>query len=374
MQVFKQGEETPEVDVEEEINPEIERIEKPFNPEDISVRTKPILVDQIVSRIKHKEINLSPEFQRIPGIWNKGDKCRLIESLLLRIPIPVFYVSADNRENWEVVDGVQRMSAMYDFLENKFPLSGLEYLTSLHGLKYEDLARNLQRRIGETQLTVNVIDPSTPSKVMFNIFIRINTGGLKLNGQEIRHAIISGQVRDYLMKLADCKEFLLATDESIGKSRMQDRECILRFLAFYLNSWEEYSMKSLDEFLINTMKRINELSDDELDELTMIFRQTMSAASSIFGDDAFRKRFDHKETRKPINKALFEAWSVGLARTSVTGIQELKKNRKEVRKDFMRLLREDASFRDSVSIATGNPRQVEKRFSEIQSLIREYTT
>ena len=374
MQVFKQGEETPEVDVEEEKNPEIEKIENPFNPEDISVRTTTILVDQIVSRIKHKEINLSPDFQRIPGIWNKVDKCRLIESLLLRIPIPVFYVSANNHEIWEVVDGVQRMSTIYSFLENEFPLTGLEYLTNQHGLKYASLPRNLQRRIGETQLTVNVIDPSTPSEVMFNIFFRINTGGLKLNGQEIRHAIIPGQVREYLKKLADCEEFLLATDRSIRKSRMQDRECILRFLAFYLNSWEEYSMKSLDQFLIRTMNKINELKKCQLDDLELTFMRTMDTARIIFGEDAFRKRLNRSDSRKPINRALFEAWSVGLARTSVSGIQELKKRRREIQEDLMKLLREDSEFQDSVTTSTGNPQKVNKRFKEVQSLIRKYTT
>lgn len=374
MQVFEEQEQAPKVYVEEEKSPEIDEIENPFNPEDISIRTKPILINQLVTRIQHEEINLSPEFQRIQGIWNKTDQSRLIESLLLRIPIPVFYVSADNRENWDVVDGVQRMTTMFEFLQNRFPLTRLEYLTHLHNLHYKDLPRNLQRRIGETELIVNIIDPKTPGEVIFNIFLRINTGGLKLNGQKIRHAIISGPVREYLKKLASCEEFLLATDESIGQSRMQDRECILRFLAFYLHSWEEYSIKSLDEFLINTMKKINPLSKDQRDELAFIFRQTVRAARRIFGSDACRKRIGLNENRRPINKALFETWSVGLARTSDSGIQELKINRKKVRQDFMELLREDVTFYNSVSVATGDPRQVKKRFGEIQFLIGKYTT
>ena len=122
------------------------------------------------------------------GIWSDAQKSRLIESLLLRIPIPVFYVSADESENWAVVDGVRRMSAINDFINGEYDLIGLEYLSELIGKKFEHLPRNMFRRISETQLVVNVIEPRTPVEVMFNIFHRINTGGMTLNGREIRHA------------------------------------------------------------------------------------------------------------------------------------------------------------------------------------------
>ena len=124
-------------------------IHRPFNPEKIKVRTLSIVVEQLASRIRHEEIDLTPEFQRMRGIWSNLRKSRLIESLLLRIPIPVFYVSADVDDNWSVVDGVQRMSTIYDFVEGSFALTGLEYLADLEGLPHEDLPRNMRRRIGE---------------------------------------------------------------------------------------------------------------------------------------------------------------------------------------------------------------------------------
>jgi Protein of unknown function DUF262 len=109
-------------------------IDRPFDPEKIKVKTKAALVDSIVSRIDHGEIDLAPDFQRHAGIWNLVRKARLIESLLLRIPLPVFYVAADANENWSVVDGLQRMTTINDFVNNKFKLSNLEYLTQLNGL------------------------------------------------------------------------------------------------------------------------------------------------------------------------------------------------------------------------------------------------
>ena len=344
-------------------------IDRPFNPEKIKVRTVPILVQQLVSRIGHKEIDLAPDFQRMRGIWSNVRKSRLIESLLLRIPIPVFYVSADEKDNWAVVDGVQRMSTIYDYLKGEFAFSGLEYLTEFNGVFYDTLPRNMHRRIDETQLIVNVIEPGTPVEVMFNIFHRINTGGMTLNGQEIRHALYPGPVRTYLQDLAETDEFLAATDYSITQIRMADRECVLRFLAFYISPWEDYTNNDLDGYLVEAMKKLNQMSEDDRDHLALVFKHTMGAATAIFNDDAFRKRNASDHRRRPINKALLEAWSVSLARCSPEQIKSLTKNKEIVRQGFMALLNDDQDFELAVSTSTGVPQRVWKRFTEVERLI-----
>ena len=150
-----------ESDVEEELEDPQEKITTPFNPEQIKIRTTQIVVEQLISRIKHEEIDLAPDFQRQAGIWNDERKSRLIESLLLRIPLPVFYVAADESEKWSVVDGIQRMKTIYDYVTGKFPLKRLEYLTKLNGCTHDELRRPLQRRISETQLIINVIESGT---------------------------------------------------------------------------------------------------------------------------------------------------------------------------------------------------------------------
>ncbi len=358
------------VEVENDEPNDIE-IKRPFNPEKIKVRTVNIVVDQIVTRIQYEEIDLSPDFQRLRGIWSDARKSRLIESLLLRIPIPVFYVSADEFENWAVVDGVQRMSAIYEFIKGKYALIGLEYFSELIGKKSEDIPRNMFRRISETQLVVNVIDPGTPVEVMFNIFHRINTGGMILNGQEIRHALNPGPARDYLKMLAESDEFLKATAYSIGKIRMADRECVLRFLAFYMNSWENYHNNDLDGYLVDAMKRINQMNQDERNKLEVTFIKAMKAAKEIFDTDAFRKRFNVDDRRKPVNKALFEIWGVGLAKCSPIEIRELKCRHRLVKRKFMNLLNDGQEFEKSISFSTGSPQRVKKRFKTIENLIRE---
>lgn len=349
---------------------EEEQISHPFKPEKIRIRTANYTIDQIVSRLAHDEIILTPSFQRRPDIWKPVDRSRLIESLLLRIPIPVFYVAADENEVWSVVDGLQRTSTIHDYIKNEFPLEHLEYLTGLDGNYYKDLSRPMQRRISETQLIVNIIEPETPEEVMFNIFRRINTGGLKLNGQEIRHALNPGLVLDYLEELAKTDEFLRATWYSIDNKRMADQECILRFLAFHIDPWEKYSTYSLDRYLGRAMRKINRMGESECDRLSADFKKAMCAAYDIFGWYAFRKRYSQHDRRRPINKALFEAWSVGLARRSDEEIEILVNNKEKIVQDFIWKM-EYRDFEAAISASTGDPVKVRKRFQVVDKIIGE---
>ena len=354
------------LEIEQEDSGEIKR---PFDPEKIKVRTVNVLVEQLVSRIAHEEIDLSPDFQRARGIWDSERRSRLIESLLLRIPLPVFYVAADQSENWSVVDGLQRTSTINDYVTGQFPLNYMEYLTKFDGLVFGDLPRTMQRRIRETQLIVNVIEPGTPEEVMFNIFHRINTGGLTLNGQEIRHALHPGPVRGYLQELALTEEFLSATDSSIKTHRMADRECVLRFLAFYIQPWEKYSANDLDGYLVVAMKKVNAMSPDKRADLLMEFKKAMRAAFDLFGRSAFRKQYRLRDRRRPVSKALFEAWSVGLARRSDEEIGVLADKRRAVIREFISLMKSDWEFEAAISASTGSPARVRKRFRAIDELI-----
>ena len=363
----------PDLGVEpERDDPEAGAVERPFVPTRIKIHTVPAVVGQLISRIEYGEIDLAPDFQRLSGIWNPERKRRLIESLLLRIPIPVFYVAADERDNWAVVDGVQRLSTIRDYVAGKFPLTRLEYRGELDGRRYDDLPRAMQRRIDETQFVVNVIEPATPPEVMFNIFRRINTGGMPLNGQEIRHALNPGPVREYLKQLASSTEFVYATARSIRPDRMSDRECVLRFLSFHMDPWEQYSADSLDSHLQTAMKALNAMTPDRLEALAADFRKAMSAARRIFGNDAFRKRYRRDAGRHQVSIALFETWAVQLARCSPEQIDGLADRGGDVRDRFMTLLNEDTEFEKAISVSTGTPQRIRKRFAAIRDLVQEF--
>ncbi len=238
---------------------------------------------------------------------------------------------------------------------------------------YENLPRNMQRRINETQLHCHVIQPGTPHEVMFNIFKRINTTGMPLSPQEIRHALNPGKARRFLKKLTDSQAFKQATNRSINDKRMADRECVLRFLAFYRTPPGQYK-SNLDIFLGKAMQDINNLSDEEYRALEYAFRNAMDTAQKIFKINneqyAFRKQTMDRTTRSPINKPLFETWSVSLAKLSDEQRQLLVDRKGNLNQKFIKLI-QDPEFDKSISLATGTANRVRTRFHYIEQLIQE---
>lgn len=348
-----------------------ERITDPFNPALIRVDTKPLTINLLLSRIENNELDLQPSFQRKDGIWTEGAQCRLIESLLIRIPLPAFYFDATDDDKWLVVDGLQRLTTLKRFIiDGTLRLNELEFLTFLQGMTFAELPRTYQRRIMETQLTVYLIEKGTPSEVKFNIFKRINTGGLPLSAQEIRHALNQGKATEILAQLAESPEFKRAIDNGIRNTRMADRECVLRFFAFTITPYSQYKAKEFDSFLNDCMADMNRMSDQELHKLTYQFLRAMIAAYDIFGPDAFRKRYELEATRYPINKALFESWSVNLSRLSDEDLRLLKARKHMLVVSFLRLMF-DQDFDRAISQGTGDIKKVNLRFSAIGQIIKE---
>lgn len=350
-----------------------EEITVPFDTSLIRVETKPSTIDLLVQRMKHNEIDLSPEFQRKSGIWKEAAQSKLIESLLIRIPLPAFYMDASEEEKWLVIDGLQRLTALKRFIVDKtMRLTGLEFLTQYHGKSYDELPRNFQRRIAETQVTVYLIEKGTPPKVKYNIFKRINTGGLPLSTQEIRHALNQGPATKYLERLADSEDFKIATGGSIRDERMADRECVLRFLAFAIVPYTEYKGNDFDSFLNERMADLNHMPKEKLDDLEERFFRALAAAYEIFGIHAFRKP-STKAWVNPINKALFEAWSVNFDKLPDRELALAVERREEIQRRFVELMN-DRDFEKSVSSSTGNVKAVKSRFGRIEDLLGEVTS
>lgn len=353
------------VEVEQEPETAAEpAIDKPWNPEQIRVSTSTFSLRNILDMIDEGSLELAPDFQR-GKVWKADQKSRLVESLLLQIPLPAFYFAEDSDGAFRVVDGLQRLSTLHAFVRgddaDSFSLKGMEYLHQ-DGKRFSELPVQWQRRIYNTQLVVNVIDPTTPNEVMYDIFKRINTGGTPLNAQEIRHCMSRDRSRNVLKRMTTLEEFNLATNLS-GHIRMNDREMALRFAAFWMFGVEQYLERPvMDRFLERATEALDDpeiVTDEQIERLVIAFGNAMINARLIFGDHAFRKWGEHADGRNPINRALFESWSIALAPYDT---DELKHRKKAIVAAARSHMTQDITYLDSITASTSDRRRVAYRF------------
>lgn len=351
----------------------------PFNPNKIDIASQTQALSNVVAQIEESEIDLAPAFQRSANLWDPGRQSRLIESLLLRIPLPAFYFDVEElpgefgirRSCWHVIDGLQRLCAIKNFVarktegEDSLRLQGLEFLHNLEGKTYSELARPYQRIINETQLTVYLVKGDTPLNVKFNIFKRVNTGGVPLTQQEIRHALNQGVPADFLKELAESEHFKEATAGRIRPLRMLDREFVNRFLAFYLLEREDD--EDMDAYYCRALEKVKEMPASDRDDIKIRFYDALDVLHVLFGSYAFCK-LDRYPKVKPINKVLFEVMTVSIARLSETERARLRLVSGAI-DHYRELLSAEGALLDLVSANTGNVQRVKQRYAVVDEFL-----
>lgn len=363
-----------------------------FDPADIRFDLSQDSVFSILQQIDDKAIIIDPDFQR-HFVWDSVRQSQLIESILLRIPLPPIYLSAERDDTLVVMDGLQRLTTLKRFCRDKtLKLKGLRYLKDLEEVDFDGLsASQRQVLLHRTKLTLYTISSSTPKEVRFEIFTRVNRGGLTLTAQEIRNALYQGQATNLLRELADSDDFLRVTTHSISPIRMDDRECVLRFLAFSLYPYENFrnrndpkAPRNLDSLLNRTMDRLNKIDKSQLQTLREEFSASLHKAELLFGELAFRKitleSFDrnHLEQtgeyrwnqgrRNPISKPLFEIWMVLLAPYT---LEQLRDARNGIIEGFLALLNDDERFLRAISLGTGSREAIIYRFAVLERLLKD---
>lgn len=340
-------------------------------PTTVSVSAEGSSVFELKRQHEKNRINLSPDYQR-GSVWSLRQKSELIESILMGIPLPIMYFFEDELGVKQVVDGKQRLSTLFSFLDNEFRLTELPVLQNIKGKKFEELTGVEQGKIEDYKLSINVIKPPTPDRIKFDIFDRVNRGGTRLNNQEMRNAIYQGKATKLLEKLKDSESFKSATDYSIRSRVMKDRYVILRFLAFYL--WRKGQLKEknsslveyksdVDAFLGKTMEFLNRSTDDEIDALEIVFESAMQNAYEMIGKDGFRvSSYTERERRTSVSMALFEVLSY--LYTSKKSVINKPKT-----KQLIQLLFEDEEFLESITTPVDSSTKVNKRFEKIENLI-----
>ena len=359
------------VEVEKEDIGEI-MISKPYDPEKIRIDHQSVNLGTLLEMLQFDEIDLMPDFQREGDLWNTSQKSQLIESILLGLPLPSFYFSVDKKTNkWLVVDGLQRLSTFKAFcIDKTLTLSGLEFLSSYENKKYDQLSRADYRKISGFKINQYIIDKNTPQEVKFLIFKRVNTGGLILTPQEMRHALNQGIPADFIRKLSKLDEFKQATDYKISSKRQEDRDFVNRFIAFYILGYDDKYEGELDKFLNDGMGKLDELTEDERDQIEYNFSQSMKTCYNIFERDCFRKRYDVDDYRKPISKAVYDTISVNVGWLNDEQREDLIEKKLDFKEQLIDLFNDDI-FDSAVSTSTGQKQKVKIRFEKVRDLITQ---
>lgn len=351
-----------------------EQIAKPWDPEMIRVDTRQFSLRNILDLIDDGDIELAPDFQR-NQVWKDRQKSRLIESILLQIPLPAFYFAEDAEGLYRVVDGLQRLSTVHAFVRGEqFALKDLEYLKDAQGKRHPDLAPAWKRRISNAQIVVHVVAPTTPDDVKYDIFKRINTGGTPLNAQEIRHCMSKPRSRQFLKACAGSEEFRQATPSSLhNHPRMFAREAVLRFCAFRLiGGWQGYrdygSMESLLQWTTAALDDPHIVTDQQLDNLARELRVAMRNCHLVFDQYAFRKWSLDTDWLNPFNRGLFESWSVVPADQDTGWLQSVSR---KVVKNARRAMTDDADYIAAISYSTGTWDKVRIRFEKALKILAE---
>lgn len=354
-----------EIELENEDFP-VPRI-RPFDPSKIDVDMRTMELSSIITRLKYREINMDTDFQRKSGLWSNVQKSQLIESLLLRIPIPAFYFDGGIKDNWLIIDGLQRITALKEFVvDGTLKLTGLEFFQDLEGMKFKELPRAFVRRIEETNIVAYIVKGGTPPNVKYNIFKRINTGGLELKPQEIRHALYQGRATKICKKLAKLPEFQTATTYSIRDDRMMDQEFVLRFVAVCYYGTDKYDGVP-DNYLNGAMEYLNLRDCAEEENIEEQFKRVMLASKNIMGKYAFRK-LGENGIRRPINKAIYEAWCRSLFCMEDSELETLEENSGEVYKRFFTLCDNSVFLQ---IIKASDKKSFLMRFSYIDNMLKE---
>ena len=344
--------------------------DSPYDPKRVEFSRKLYTVDLLLKRIQEKELQLDPDFQRQAGLWSKRNSSRLIESILCGIPLPMFIFRAMDNGDWQTVDGLQRLTSILWFVVKGGRLTGLEYLVALKGRTFADMDRADQRKILEAQLSCVIIAAGTPIAVTYNVFSRLNAGGVKLNRQELRHALHQGIAANMIRDLARTPEFQAATKGGIVAKRMQDREVVLRFLSFTINDTSEYK-GGMDQWLARTMEQINNLPKTKIAELEENFLFSMAVADRLLGEDAFRVHaVRNPERRSRVNKALFECWACAFGRLGEGQVDLLVDNAEDFATRALAMIETHLEYQDAVVAATSRTSAVVARHEIVSSYIK----
>ena len=365
-----------------DINIEAEEKEQDENTDNypnlsIKIEQAQYSIFELKRKYDKDRICIDPDFQR-NLVWTNKQKSELIESVIMQIPLPLIYLAENEDGKLVVVDGRQRLTTFFQFLDNEFRLKDLKILPQINGMNFNELEEShLYSRyvtiIEDTQLVVQIIKYPTKDRVRFDIFDRVNRGGTPLNKQEMRNALYQGNATKLLDELSKMKSFKDATGGAISPKHMKDKYVILRALCFYLlwrgnildkNKKRMEYRSDMEELLGAGMNLFNKMDLNSIFLLKQLFDRTMTRAYQCLGKDGFRIPSNGK-IRRPISMTLFETLFYYFTCFDKTSVSNL-----EMKKGVVELLQDEEYLR-CLQHSVDSSVNVKKRFGKVKEKYKE---
>lgn len=323
-------------------------------------------VSTLREMVSEGDLDTQPDYQR-GEVYDDNKKSKLIESLLLEIPIPNVYLCEENDGTFSIIDGQQRITSFVKFLNNNYALKGLTELDDLNGKYYKDLDKELQKKIKNSPIhAVCLLKESQELK--YEIFSRLNQGAVKLNEQELRNCIYRGSFNDMLKDIAKGNR-LLPVMISATNERMNYEQLILRFFA--MREYQTYK-SSMIKTLNNYMHTHQNDSFAKIEEQKKLFTGTLDIVKQILGENAF-KTYDwiNKTYKDRVSNTAFDSIMVAF---SFFEKNQLMRHADEIRKEIIRIRTEDDNYRAYTESSSSTRAAVVGRITYIYNAINSVMT
>ncbi len=331
-----------------------------FPIDDVRVRVESRTVFETLRRIERNTFIMNPDFQR-GFVWPKATQSKLIESAVMRIPLPMFYTAENDNGHMVVVDGLQRLHTFRRFVSDQLRLI-LPDRDALNGKRFSELPPKLQNRVEDCTLRFCIVDSSVPERARLDIFERVN-GGTQLTRQQMRNCMFMGQATRFLKQEVDTDLFREATDNGLNTKAMKDRELVNRFCAFQVLGHAEYR-GDMDGFLAKCLRRMNKCPEPELSALSRDLRRGLANNIRLFGKNAFRRHIPGLPKRSVINAALWDVMSTGLSRYPEDMVATSQEKLLAAIGDMLA----DPEFEKSITMGTNHTAHVTRRFEKARAV------
>lgn len=334
-------------------------------------------IESLYGKYKRGKLVLQPDFQR-DFVWDRSKASRLIESVLLEVPLPMIYVAQEEDGRELVIDGQQRLTSFFSFMDGRFPtgeefhLSGLKVLSNLNRKSFAELDTVLQDKIRYYQIRVITILSDCNTDLKFEIFERLNTGSVPLNDMELRNCVYRGPYMQLLKELSEYEDFLKLLSIASPDTRMKSVELALRFAAFHHATYLKYQ-PPMKQFFNRNMERYQFISDADANELRQAFKNSVQILYSMFGENAF-KRFSPGDAQSPDGKWEAKRFNASLYDVLMGVFADKDKNQvfsklDALREGFIDLMVNNDEFKDAILLGTSQQDRVRKRFDIARQLV-----